>query len=73
MQTTTGSLTIVGLNTPSAQVFWNGALVPNITAVRVDWEDDEQRVKLRVTDIDPALQVELIEAGIQVKKGSRHE
>jgi hypothetical protein len=47
--------------------------VPNINAIRVDWEADEQRIKLKVSDIDPALQAELLVAGISVKKEKTHE
>lgn len=43
-----GSLTMVGLNTPAPQVFWNGAQVPCITGIRVDWEADSQRLWYRV-------------------------
>ena len=71
MITATGSLTMVGLNTAKPTIFWNGAIVPNITGIRVDWEDDEQKVKLKVTDIDPAIQAAMIVSGITVKVGSK--
>lgn len=73
MITAKGSLTMVGLNSPAPSVFWNGKPVPNITAVRVDWDNEEQRVKLKVSDIDPALQAELLAAGLMVRKEKSHE
>lgn len=73
MNVTKGSLTMVGLNTPSPQIFWNGKPVPNVTAVRVDWESEEQRVKIKVNDIDPALQAELLAGGVMVRKEKTHE
>ena len=72
INTAQGSLTIVGANTPTVQLFWRGKLVPNVTAVRTDWEHDEQRVKIKVTDIDPALHCELLDAGLIVKKEQSH-
>ncbi len=72
-QITQGSLTMVGLNTNTPQVFWNGREVPNIISIRVDWEHDENRVKIKVTDIDPALQAEMLMGGVSVKMEKRHE
>ena len=66
-----GALTMVGLNTDHPTIFWNGGIVPNIVGIRVDWEDDEQKVKLKVTDIDPATQAAMIVSGITVKVGSK--
>ena len=71
-QTTQASLTMVGLNTNAPQVFWNGAPVLHITSVRVDWEHDEQRIKLHVNAIDP-IHDELQAAGVMVKLERRHE
>jgi hypothetical protein len=65
---TQGSLTMVGLNTSSPQVFWNGKAVPGIVAIKTEWEDDEARVKLKVDGADDALYMELVAAGIVVKK-----
>jgi hypothetical protein len=64
-----GSLTMIGINTPTPQVFWNGAVVPGVTEIKVDWEHDERRVKLKITGTDDALYMELVTAGITVKKG----
>ena len=69
MITANGSLVIVGLNTSNAVVFWNGIEVPNITSIRVDWEQDEQRIKLKVTGSDEAMYAEMLANGIHIKKG----
>jgi hypothetical protein len=70
-QTTQGALTMVGLNTAKPTVFWNGGIVQNVTGIRVDWEDDEQKVKIKVTDMDPAVQAAMQAAGITVKVGAK--
>lgn len=49
MQSTQTSLVITGLHTPTAKIFFNGTQIPGIVAIKADWEDDEYRVKLRVT------------------------
>jgi len=72
MQSVQGSLVFIGLNTPTPQVFLNGAVVPNITEVKVDWESDEQRVKLKVSALLP-IHDELRAAGVTVKVGGHHE
>lgn len=63
---------MLGLNTPTPQVFWNGVSVPNITHIRTDWEADEQRVKLSVSALDP-IHTEMSLAGIIIKKERTHE
>jgi hypothetical protein len=68
MQTAQGNLVMVGLNTPAPQVFWNGAEVQGITGIRVDWENDEQRIKLKVNGTDEAMYSELALAGVTIKK-----
>ena len=73
MNITQGALTMVGLNTVNPTVFWNGIVVPGILGIRVDWEDDEARVKLSVTDMPSVLQTELLANGIRVKLGANHE
>ena len=71
-QITQGSLTMVALNTDKPTVFWNGSAVPGITGIRVEWEDDEQKVKLKVTDMELGMLAEMTVAGIAVKIGARH-
>lgn len=63
---------MVGLNTPAPTVFWNGQPVPGITSIRVEWEDDEHRIKLTVHGFDP-IHTTLQDAGISVKQERRHE
>lgn len=72
MQTLQGSLVFLGMNTTCAAVLWNGAVVPFVTDIRADWEKDEQRIKLKVSDND-VLHDELRAAGITVKLEVRHE
>jgi hypothetical protein len=72
MNITQGSLTLIGLNTPTPQVFWNGRLVPGIVGVRVDWDAEEHRVKLKVNASAYDLYVEMAEAGITVKQERSH-
>lgn len=72
MQSAQGSLVMIGLNTPTKQVFWNGVEVQNITEIKTDWESDEQRVKLKVSAMLP-IHDELRAAGVTVKVGGSHE
>ena len=67
-----GALTMVGLNTDHPTIFWNGGIVPGVTGIRVEWEDDEQRVRLTVAGFDP-IHTSLQNAGITVKQERRHE
>lgn len=71
MITATGALTMVGLNTPSPTVFWNGKPIPGIVGVRVEWENDEQHVKLKVDGTDDAIYAELLVAGIHIKRAAK--
>lgn len=50
-----GSLTIVGANTSTPQVFWNGVLVENVVSVRVSNDVNEQRVVITVPEQDATL------------------
>jgi uncharacterized protein YcsI (UPF0317 family) len=71
LQTAQGSLTMVGLNTDTPKIFWNGALIEGITSVRTDWEDGEKRVRLKLGGtISPALEAEMVASGITIKKGN---
>ena len=72
MITTQGNLVIIGLNTPTPSVFWNGVLVTGISEIKVDWEGDEQRVKLKVVGFYDIIYNQLRDAGIIIK-GARHE
>ena len=68
IQTTQGSLVLVGMNTATPQVFWNGQLVPGVTGIHVDNETDINRVVLKVPE-DPII-AELKAAGITVRRVS---
>ena len=63
-----GNLTMVGLNTLAQKVFWNGTEVTGIKQIKVDVDGHERVVKLVLEGTDDALYMELIQAGIQVKK-----
>jgi hypothetical protein len=63
-----GSLVMIGLNTSQPLVYWNGKQITNIKSIHTMWEEDELRVGLRVTDIDPELMLELQVQGIKIKK-----
>ena len=67
MQITQGNLVLIGVNTPTPQVFFNGALVQGVTGIRVDWENDEQRVKLKVNGTDHTTYQALLAAGVHLK------
>lgn len=69
MITTIGSLVMVGLNTATPQIFWNGKLVSGIVGIRVDWESDEQRIRLMVNGTeDDATYAEMLVAGVNIKR-----
>jgi hypothetical protein len=72
INTAQGSLTIVGANTPAVQLFWRGKPIPNVTSLSTDWDHCEQRVKIKVTAMDPVLQCELLDAGLIVNKEQSH-
>jgi len=67
IQSAQGSLTMIGLNTMTPKVFWNGQAVAGITGIKVDWEDDEQRVTLRININNPALHAEMSAAGVKIR------
>lgn len=72
LATAKGRLTMVGLNTATPQVFWNGEAVPGVTSIKTMWEEGEQQVKLRVKGTADALYMALVSAGIVVKKENPH-
>ena len=61
-----GSLTMVGLNTPTPQIFWNGKELVGILSVRVDCDEDEQRIKIKV-NAGSELVAEMQTCGINIK------
>ena len=68
IRATTGSLTIVGINTPNLKIFWNGVEVPGILTVDVSWDTDDHRVKLRVNGNADSMYLEMVSEGIVIKK-----
>jgi hypothetical protein len=65
METTQGSLVIVGANTPECKVFWNGQEVENV-GVNVANDVMGSRVVIKVKE-DPIL-AEMQAAGITVRR-----
>lgn len=65
MNTTQGSLVIVGANTTTPQVFFNGTQVEGVKTVTVANNATVQRV---VIGMDEPLQ-SLVDAGITIKRG----
>lgn len=63
-----GNLTMVGLNTAAQKVFWNGVEVLGIQQIKVDVDGSERIVKLVVSGDDDSLYMELVQAGVQIKK-----
>lgn len=64
------NLTMIGLNTPTPQVFWKGQRIDYVVGIKVDWEDDEQRVKLRIGNLGASMVAldEMRAAGIVIKE-----
>ena len=65
-KTVQGSLTMVGLNTESPDVFWNGVKVANISAIKVDHHEGVNRVVLTIPE--ESVIAEMREAGIIIKR-----
>lgn len=64
------NLTMTGLNTTIPRVFWGGIEILGITEINiVNRVNKEASISLRLKGTNDALYMELIEAGIQVKKG----
>jgi hypothetical protein len=66
MQTTQGSLVMVGLNTTTPQVFWNGVMLQGITGIQVDNDAEDHKVVLKMRE-DTTVS-ELRAAGIAVRR-----
>jgi hypothetical protein len=68
----TGSLVIIGLNTPTPQVFWRGQKLNHVVGIRAHSDpDDDSWMKLRVTDaagLQEDLYAEMEADGVSVKK-----
>jgi len=62
LESTQGSLTMVGLNTDAPQVFWNGERV-EVLSVRVD---EDHKVMIRIKE-DPII-AGMMASGIVIKR-----
>lgn len=65
MQLAQGDLTIVD----GYKVFWKGFVVPGVVSVKLNHEDGDTQVKLKVNGTEDALYMEMVTAGILIKKG----
>lgn len=61
-----GSLVMIGLNTNSPQIFWNGIKLEGITGIQVDNDEQDHKVVLRMKE--DATVSELRAAGIAVRR-----
>ena len=68
MQVAKTDLTILGLHTDTPQVFWKGTEVVGITRANIIFDEDDSRVKFTVSGSQDALYLEMIDAGIIIKK-----
>lgn len=66
VQATEGSLVMIGLNTSNPKVFWNGALIPNITGILIDNGPEVHKVVLNMQEDNTV--AELKAAGISVRR-----
>lgn len=64
MQLAQGSLAIVD----GDKVFWKGEAVPGIVSVKLNYEDGDTQVKLKVNGTADALYMDMVSAGIFIKK-----
>lgn len=70
MQAVIGQLTILNAHTPQIQVFWDGAPV-SVHSLRIDWEDGEQRVRIKVP-ANELVHDAMSTAGIIIKLENNH-
>lgn len=80
LETTSGTLTIVDLNSAAQKYFWRGAPLPHVLSLMAHVNANDQRVSVRVrdpafTDLDQdaqdqlnAIYAEMEAAGIRVLK-----
>lgn len=69
-QSAVGSLVMVGLNTSTPSLFWRGLPLQNITNIRVDWEEDDIKIKIKAASMPQIIVQELAAAGVTVKLGN---
>lgn len=72
MITAQGNLALIGTETSNPRCHWKGQEIPGVLEIKIDWEPDERRVKLKVRqttdDVARQLYAELRSAGITVKE-----
>jgi hypothetical protein len=66
VNTAQGSLVMLGLNTPTPQVFWNGALVDGIVGINVVNNGAKQSVVLKIPDSEQIASMQ--DAGITIRR-----
>lgn len=64
MEVATGNLTMIGLNTETPSVFWNGVKVSGVVGIRVENAEGTQKVVLTVQE-NPVLS-EMRAAGVKI-------
>lgn len=78
METASGNLVMIDLNTPAPKVFWKGVAVSGIVEIEADSDIERQRVKLRVAETADVslneLYADMIASGVSVRmaKGEHH-
>lgn len=70
MQVINGKLVILDANTRNITVLWNGITVPYVSEVKLDWEPDESKVVIKVTQLDP-IHGDMSLDGIRIKLAGR--
>lgn len=66
MQTAQGSLVILNPHTQDKQVFWNGSLVPDVKSVKIDNDNDTNRVVIVLAEHPEILEMQ--SAGITIRR-----
>lgn len=71
LQSTRGSLVIVGLNTALPEFFWKGQKLNHVIGMRGHFDTDDNHLKLRIDDqvgAQEALYTEMTAAGVSIKR-----
>lgn len=68
--TSQGNFVVVGANAPAPRYYWKGVELTEVISLHAHIEDDERRVKLRVSNTSTfdAAYSEMAAAGIIIKK-----
>lgn len=70
IQALQANLLVTGANTDTPKVFWKGDEVPGVVSIKINSERGDRQVKLRVNGAADALYMDMVSAGIIVKKGN---